>query len=739
MVPAGRAGAQAPERHGLRGDYYVSAPGTFDQFTTLKATVVDPNIDFPDLEPTLDSLTGQNDHNTVRWTGQIQPRYAETYTFFMVGDNGFRLWVDNQLIIDHWVDDWDNPQTSTPIALRTGQRYDVKVEYFEDIGGSNLHLSWSSPSQPKEIVPNSALFLPPGFSYPGPLSSTVSADGTTAVLTFDTAIQPPPVGAATHFRLRVNGTDWPVASVARDPRDAMTIRLRLSDPVPRQAGNTVRVVYDGQGGVTTAGGAAVPAFNVYAVNTSTYQITTPWAKDVSPTNALPEYPRPQLVRERWRTLNGTWQYAAAGAGAPPPVGRNLSERILVPYPPESLLSGIQRHDDHMFYRRSFTVPEDWRIGSSQRLLLHFGAVDYLATVWVNGVQVATHTGGYTAFDVDVTSALHGTGPQELIVGAEDPTDGGPYNQPIGKQRNNPSGIWYTPSSGIWQTVWMEPVATAHIERLDMTPDLATGTLHVTVRTSGTTTERVVATAWDGERKVGTVSGAPDRDLVLPVPKPKLWTPDTPFLYGIAVALQDGDRPLDTVRGYFGMRSVSVGTVNGQPHILLNGKFVFNLGTLDQGFWPDGLYTAPTAGLAGHAGDGPGQATRRRRQSRVRGPAPRGGRPAPQPPVDHHVDHLQRGLGRVRPGAGGRHGQGVGPEPAGQRGERPELLRLTAGPAPRRHLRRPHVRRAGPPAAVRQPRGRRRGVRRAGPQGAGPHVVRQRLRVRDGELAAATDR
>jgi Concanavalin A-like lectin/glucanases superfamily/PA14 domain/Glycosyl hydrolases family 2, sugar binding domain/Glycosyl hydrolases family 2/Glycosyl hydrolases family 2, TIM barrel domain len=592
-LPPGPAGAQPVQRQGLRGDYYVSAPGTFDQFTTLKATVVDPNVDFADLEPILDGLTGQNDHNTVRWTGQIQPRYTETYTFAMVGDNGFRLWVDNQLVIDHWVDDWDNPQTGTPIALQAGRRYDIKVEFFEDIGGANLHLSWSSPSQPKEIVPNSALFLPPDFSYPGPLSSTVAADGAAVALTFDKPLQPLPAGAAAHLRLTVNGTDWPIASAALDPADTATILLRLSEPVPRRAGGTVRVVYDGSGGITTADGSAVPAFNGYVVNASTHEITTPWAKDVSPANALPEYPRPQLTRERWRTLNGTWQYAAANAADPPPVGRNLPERILVPYPPESLLSGIQRHDNHMFYRRTFTVPDDWRIGSGQRLLLHFGAVDYRATVWVNGVQVATHTGGYTAFDLDVTAALRGTGPQELIVGVEDATETAPYDAPIGKQRNNPSGIWYTSSSGIWQTVWLEPVAAAHADRLDMTPDLATGTLHLTVRTSGTTTQRVVASAFDGDRRVGTVSGAPGAELRLPVPNPKLWTPDRPFLYGIRVTLEDGNRPVDSVGGYFGMRSVTVGTVNGQPHILLNGVFVFNLGTLDQGFWPDGLYTAPT--------------------------------------------------------------------------------------------------------------------------------------------------
>jgi len=220
IAPADRASADAGQRHGLRGDYYLSAPDTYGQFTTHKATVVDPVVDFDDLGPVLAVLTGQQHLATVRWTGRIRPRYSETYTFFMVGDNGFRLWVANTLIIDHWVDDWNNPQTSTPITLRAGHSYDIRVEYFEHFGGSNLHLSWSSPSQRKETVPNAALYLPPRFTYAGPLSSTVAASGRTVALTFGTAMRPLPAGLAEHFRLSVNGTDWPIASVGLNPRPA---------------------------------------------------------------------------------------------------------------------------------------------------------------------------------------------------------------------------------------------------------------------------------------------------------------------------------------------------------------------------------------------------------------------------------------------------------------------------------------------------------------------------------------
>jgi hypothetical protein len=602
-IPAGPAtAATAAERHGLRGDYYVSAAGTYGQFTTLAATVVDPAIDFGDLDPILESLTGQGDHDTVRWTGQIEPRFTETCTFTMIGDNGFRLWVDNQVVIDHWVDDWDRMQTGTPIALQAGRRVDIKVEYFENVGGSNLHLNWSSPSQPVQPVPNAALYLPPDFAYPGPLTSTIPSDGGSVAMTFEQQLRAVPSDAASHFRMVVGGTEWPVTAATSTRRDRATVQLRLGDRIPAKAGSGVRAVYDGAGGLTAADGTAVPAFNVYVANESTYQITTPWAKDVSARNALPEYPRPQLTRDEWRNLNGTWQYQAAGAEQAPPTGA-LAEKILVPYPPESLLSGVQRHDDAMWYRRTFTVPSDWRIDAGraadarhtagQRLLLHFGAVDYAATVWVNGTQVGTHTGGYTGFDIDVTDALTGHGPQTLLLKVTDQTEKGVANTPIGKQRTNPSGIWYTPSSGIWQTVWMEPVAAAHIDRLDTTPDLAAGTIKLTVHATGVTGERVEATAWDGDRKVGSVTGAAGAELALPVPNAKLWSPDHPFLYDLKVKLVSGGRTVDRADSYFGMRSVSVGNVNGQPHMLLNGEFVFNIGTLDQGFWPDGLYTAPT--------------------------------------------------------------------------------------------------------------------------------------------------
>ncbi|MFD0923820.1 glycoside hydrolase family 2 protein [Saccharopolyspora rosea] len=315
-------------------------------------------------------------------------------------------------------------------------------------------------------------------------------------------------------------------------------------------------------------------------------LTTPWTDQVGPGNALPEYPRPQLTRQRWMNLNGLWDYA--GGGEQP---RTTRERILVPYPPESALSGIQRHDDHMLYRRTFDVPRDW---AGQRVLLHFGAVDQKATVSVNGRRVAEHEGGYTAFSADITDALRPGSPQRLEVAVTDRNDENPY--PVGKQRNEPGGILYTGSSGIWQTVWLEPVPAAHIDAVDITPDAAAGAFSLTARTTGTTGERVEAVVTDRDgREVSRAGGPADRPLRLPVDRPHLWTPDDPYLYDVAVRLVDArGRTVDRVGSYAGMRSIAlVRDAQGRPRMALNGRVVFQHGPLDQGFWPDGSYTAPT--------------------------------------------------------------------------------------------------------------------------------------------------
>ncbi len=331
-----------------------------------------------------------------------------------------------------------------------------------------------------------------------------------------------------------------------------------------------------------------PAANAQTWAPKKAALMTRWAAQVDPKNPLPEYPRPQLVRTQWQSLNGLWGYKPGKVGDAAPVGTKLVKQILVPFPVESALSGVMEHHERLWYRRNFSVPAKWK---GQRLRLNFGAVDYEAQVFVNGKSVGTHTGGYEAFSYDITPFLKASGPQELIVRVFDPTENA--GQPRGKQTTKPEGIMYTPTTGIWQTVWMEPVAPTAIESLHMVPDIDSKLVRFTVNASNAgANARAFIKIKDGQKVVQSIAVLPGVETAIPVKNAKLWSPNSPFLYSVAVTLVDG-AATDSVSSYFGMRKISVGPVNGVQRMLLNNKFVFQMGPLDQGFWPDGLYTAPT--------------------------------------------------------------------------------------------------------------------------------------------------
>lgn len=326
-------------------------------------------------------------------------------------------------------------------------------------------------------------------------------------------------------------------------------------------------------------------------------MTTPWTEQVPVDDPLPEYPRPQLTRSDWLNLNGIWDFAVTPRDAGQPTA--FDERIRVPFVAESALSGIQRkitQDDRLWYKRTFTVPSGWM---GRRVQLNFGAADWETTVRVNGRQAgAVHRGGYDAFSYDITPLLT-EGGNTLVVSVYDPTEAG--GQAIGKQRiqdvtpHPGQSIVYTGSSGIWQTVWLEPTAAAHITRLDLVPRLGDGaddTLRVTVRGAGADGARVEVTVSSGGTQVGSATGTVGTEFSVPVPHSHRWTPDDPFLYDVAAELTDS-AGTDRVGGYTGMRSIAVKDVDGVRRPVLNGAFVFQSGTLDQGFWPDGIYTAPT--------------------------------------------------------------------------------------------------------------------------------------------------
>lgn len=320
----------------------------------------------------------------------------------------------------------------------------------------------------------------------------------------------------------------------------------------------------------------------------TTPIRTQWGKTVDLNNPLPEYPRPQMVRTNWLSLNGYWQYKSGQSTDTVPRNQTLAGRIVVPFPIEATLSGVVKHYDRLWYRRTFTVPENW---AGKRILMHFGAVDWESEVFINGVSKGTHKGGYDAFSYDITDQLTGSGPQEVIVRVYDPTRD--YGQPRGKQTTAPSGAMYTCVTGIWQTVWLEPVAEKSISSLKMIPDIDKGTLTVTVNTPDSTGLTVTATAKDGDAIVQTITAKLNKAFTISVPSAKLWSPDSPFLYDMTVVVKRGTETVDSVSTYFGMRKISRKTVGSVTKLYLNNKFVFQMGPLDQGFWPEGIYTAPS--------------------------------------------------------------------------------------------------------------------------------------------------
>ena len=317
----------------------------------------------------------------------------------------------------------------------------------------------------------------------------------------------------------------------------------------------------------------------------TEAMLTPWGEALDREHPLPEYPRPQLRRNSYLNLNGIWEYAITKTAEKPAA---MQGEIVVPFSPETPLSGvghILQPDEYLWYRRSVTLPEGFFRGS--RLLLHFGAVDQRCTVWVNGQEAGSHTGGYLPFALDVTELIEGDA-FTLELRVTDPTDTGSLSR--GKQRLKNTGIWYTPQSGIWQTVWMECVPENYLRSLRITPKPEENAVHIRLEADDPAMAAVMICRDGGIIAEGQTDENGESTLTIPAEELRLWSPENPFLYDAAITLAGGDK----VESYFGMRAFGIGKdEKGLPRLLLNGKPYFQNGLLDQGYWSDGYYTAPS--------------------------------------------------------------------------------------------------------------------------------------------------
>lgn len=322
------------------------------------------------------------------------------------------------------------------------------------------------------------------------------------------------------------------------------------------------------------------------------RIVSPWAEKVNPAAPLPEYPRPQLVRNNnWKNLNGLWEYAIIPENQQEPA--KYQGHILVPFAVESALSGVGKtvgKDSVLWYKNIITLPAS---ANSKDVLLHFGAVDWQAEIFVNGKSAGKHEGGFDPFSLNITSLLKKGNKQEIKVRVWDPTDEGP--QPRGKQVRKPENIWYTPVTGIWQTVWLEAVPKSYILSTKQTPDIDTHRISVSAAVQNNQPgDQLKISILDGSTVIAEEKVAVDATAEISVKNEKLWSPEYPFLYDLKITLLRNGKPVDEIKSYFAMRKISMGPDGkGMQRMLLNNKFVFQYGPLDQGWWPDGLYTAPT--------------------------------------------------------------------------------------------------------------------------------------------------
>jgi hypothetical protein len=318
-------------------------------------------------------------------------------------------------------------------------------------------------------------------------------------------------------------------------------------------------------------------------------IMTKWASEVDPLKPWLQYPRPDMVRNAWINLNGLWDYSITQKGKKP---EKWDGSILVPYPVESALSGVRKkisEKENLWYKRDFSIPNIWK---KKNILLNFEACDWETTVWVDGKEIGTHRGGYDPFTFDISEALDNKKLHELLVCVWDPTDKG--TQPRGKQVTSPGSIWYTSTTGIWQTVWIEPVNKSYIASFRTVTNADNGSIIFKTDVKNADAGSLLFKILKEGRTIATATGKANNETTLQIKDPLLWSPDKPFLYDVTIELKNNNKTVDKVKSYTGIRKISIGkTADGFTRMLLNNEFIYQNGPLDQGFWPDGIYTPPT--------------------------------------------------------------------------------------------------------------------------------------------------
>lgn len=593
--------------HGLQTDFYTVNENAPFAFGEALGTFVDSSIAFGDMEGVLSQRTGRTDWTGAVWSGRIVPPATGTYTFYLYSDNGVRLYVDDMEtpVIDWWVNEWDKEQTSRTVQLEAGKAYDLRLEWFEATGGSHVTLKWSNDQGlEKAIVPSSALYLPADFA--GPIVNEIDVSG--AQLDKDQGelggvivLRGQNLAEGTAVLANLGGK--PVTpETALEVQSSSDTELVLKVPADLKVGMYRLLV--------TAGGVTVATDGSFSV-TSSSEV----AMD------RPEHPRPDWQRTQWMNLNGWWDFDfdpdAVGKDQNWQEGRDYSMKINVPFPWESPMSGIENTSylGDAWYQRTFQLDESW---DGRQIFLKFGAVDWKSTLYVNGQKVGDHEGGYTPFEFDITDYVQ-QGDNVITLWVEDEASYGKDEYPalVGKQGlNAPCG--YTHTSGIWQTVYLEGRSSTYLDYAHANPDIDNAQVTFDLQLQSDTAQTVTveydfsSVLWDTEKDANVSTGSSFRGSqtiqlqqgqtnlsldAIDIPDQKLWNFDSPNLYeGTLRLVSEDGTVLDEVSTYFGQRKVDTRNYDGREYryIYVNNEPVFLSGLLDQGFWAEGVYTAPSA-------------------------------------------------------------------------------------------------------------------------------------------------